>query len=209
MEKKKVLIIVGFVASIFLIGLSIFMIINKSNEVSKDSNGEVLNNTKVKGDVSGTTTPATETTKEEVKEETKTNEELTKKERPTIELCENENLDCMLERFKKLIIDTNEYYKSIPSWSTIESEINDLYIAQIKALYSDDKLVKYSLIIKYTCIDNKSKCMGFYSDKDKDEQEYYKAYTDITIEDNSYKAGDYAVTGGPDTKPEWKTIYEK
>ena len=52
MEKKKVLIIVGFVASIFLIGLSIFMIINKLNEVSKDSNGEVLNkNTKIKEDL--------------------------------------------------------------------------------------------------------------------------------------------------------------
>ena len=51
MEKKKTLIIVGFVVSICLIGLSAYKIIDISNKVSKDKNGEVLNKTKVKGDL--------------------------------------------------------------------------------------------------------------------------------------------------------------
>ena len=43
MEKKKVLIIAGFVISICLIGLSVYKIIETSNKVNSDKNGEVVN----------------------------------------------------------------------------------------------------------------------------------------------------------------------
>ena len=64
MEKKKVLIICGFVVSILVIMLSVVMIVKTSNEVKQDKNCEVLNNTKVKGDLK-------ENTKSEEKEEKK------------------------------------------------------------------------------------------------------------------------------------------
>ena len=43
MEKKKILIIIGFVVSICLIGLSVYKIIETSNKVNSDKNGEVVN----------------------------------------------------------------------------------------------------------------------------------------------------------------------
>lgn len=52
MDKKKVLIIIGFIISILIIGLSVYKIIETSNKVNQDSNREVLNkNTKIKEDL--------------------------------------------------------------------------------------------------------------------------------------------------------------
>ena len=52
MYKKKILIIIGFIISVCIIGISVYKIIETSNKVNQDSNGEVLNkNTKIKEDL--------------------------------------------------------------------------------------------------------------------------------------------------------------
>ena len=52
MNKKKILIIMGFVISALVICFSIYKIVEKKNIVDKDSKGEVLNkHTKIKEDI--------------------------------------------------------------------------------------------------------------------------------------------------------------
>ena len=197
MNKERIIVIIGIIISVVIIGLSVYMIIDAADKVNQDCNGTVLNkNTKVKEDLNKTTT------------NTVTNGETTKI-RPSEELCENENLDCLLERFKKLLVDTNNYEKNYESPEREYSEINYLDIIKIDAIYINDEFYKYELYIKYSCSDNSPKCIVVYDDKDKDEQGHYSYYKELAIRNNKYRIGDFAISGGSNNKVERKTIYEK
>ena len=180
-------------------GFCVYLLVNGSNKVYEDKNGEVLNNTKVKGDLketqTSTTTPATETTKEEVKEETKTNEDNSTNE--------------LVEKIKNLIFKTNAKFKG-KEHSNVNSSLVDVNITKIDELYVNDKCSRYEIRAKYSCDNGNYDCVYFAQISDeivKDANGYYEASFFYYNGDDVLT--DSGMTVGPGSIIERKTIYEK